>query len=163
MGFPCFWGGDLQFMAPARRLGNALRFWGEITRERKICATRWSPIFCRAQLKHRAPFTPKPGHISQSPRSSLGYLKWNQGRVGCKRQLTLHGVRSRGLRDCNARNTDSLRCPCPAICTLPPQVVLPVHMVSDWHLCAFTVGAAGHAVSAARRHPAAACPRRSEG
>jgi hypothetical protein len=36
----------------------------------KICATRWSPIFFLTNNDcDRARFTPKPGPISQSPRS----------------------------------------------------------------------------------------------
>jgi hypothetical protein len=91
VGFPCFvsdasFAGVSQFTTPARRLGNVLRFWSGSTRgNEKICATRWSPIFCSAQPFYRAHSPPKPGHISQSPRSSLGYLKWNPRWFGCGR------------------------------------------------------------------------------
>jgi hypothetical protein len=38
----------------------------------KICATRWSPIFLLLiSDRYRARFTPKPGPISQSPRSVI--------------------------------------------------------------------------------------------
>jgi hypothetical protein len=36
-----------------------MRFWAEITREN---------LECRAQDCSRAPFVPKPGHMTQSPR-----------------------------------------------------------------------------------------------
>jgi hypothetical protein len=53
--------------------------------QEKICATRWSPIFFfYINDFYHARFTPKPGHISLSPRRSgslVGYRRFdkNQG------------------------------------------------------------------------------------
>ena len=53
-----------------------VRFWGESTREdEKICATRWSLIFCSAPPLYRAHSAPKPGHIALSPHWA-GSLLW---------------------------------------------------------------------------------------
>ena len=78
MAFLCVAEDRLKFTAPAQRLGNVLRFCGENTREsEKSVKLSLGDFFCSPTDRFHAPFTAKPGHISQSPRSALGAMRLN--------------------------------------------------------------------------------------
>jgi hypothetical protein len=70
---------DFALANPARRPGHALRFWDEITRGvEKWVKLSLGHFFGYLVGRYRAPFAPKPGRMTQSPRSVryLCALRW---------------------------------------------------------------------------------------
>ena len=60
----------LSFQPPRGDWAMRMRFWDEITRDYEKSVKLSLVIFYSRHLLRRAPFTPKPGHIAQSPRSA---------------------------------------------------------------------------------------------
>jgi hypothetical protein len=82
-------------------LGNVLRFRGENTREieKSVKLSLGDFLLCPTG-RFRAPFTAKPGHISQSPRSVSGVsLRWETRQFGTKTNPS--AALQKGLRSFN--------------------------------------------------------------
>ena len=61
------------FRPPHGDWAMRVRFWGENTRENEKSVKLSLGVFYSSPRPRRAPFTPKPGRISQSPRSALAF------------------------------------------------------------------------------------------